>query len=264
MEAALDELTNFLKQETRPEIKQLALKSISGLTSSEDGLRAIIKNAQLVKLLLESLNDQSVADSLINISASEAGARELLKINPNNIIDVLLNAITNPQSENADQCCMILSNLTRTSENADKVIDLIENSGFNFDDLIAIFTKNGYNVKGCNLHYLSPVFENLSQNFRVRKYILDKEKCVIQRLLPFTGYLDSVVRRKGVVATLKNCCFDVEHHEWLLGENVDILPNFLLPLADGTEFDEEDNDKLPIDLQYLPEDKHRESDAEIR
>lgn len=264
MEAALEELTNFLQQETRPQIKQLALKNIAGLTSSDDGLKAIIKNVQLLKILLDSLHDKSVTDCLINITASEEGSRELLKITPNNIVDLLLKSIANPESENADQCCMILSNLTRTSENADKVIDFIEKSGCNFDDLIAIFTRNGHNKKGGNLHYLGPVFSNLSQNSRVRKYILDKEKCVIQRLLPFTGFAESVVRRKGVVATLKNCCFDVEHHEWLLGETVDILPNLLLPLADGTEFDEDDNEKLPIELQFLPEDKLRESDAEIR
>lgn len=33
-------------------------------------------------------------------------------------------------------------------------------------------------------------------------------RCVFQRLLPFTQYQASVVRRGGVVGTLRNCCFD--------------------------------------------------------
>ena len=53
-------------------------------------------------------------------------------------------------------------------------------------------------------------------------------------------------------------------HEWLLGEDVDILPHLLLPLAGPEEFDEEDMDKLPPDLQYLEETKKREEDADIR
>lgn len=53
-------------------------------------------------------------------------------------------------------------------------------------------------------------------------------------------------------------------HEWLLGEEVDLLPALLLPLAGPEEFDEEDNESLPIDLQYLPPDKTRESEADIR
>jgi len=47
---------------------------------------------------------------------------------------------------------------------------------------------------------------------------------------------------------------------------VDILPRLLLPLAGPTPdtLDEEDIDKLPIDLQYLDEDKKIEEDADIR
>lgn len=33
-------------------------------------------------------------------------------------------------------------------------------------------------------------------------------RCVIQRLLPFTQFQASVVRRGGVIGTLRNCCFD--------------------------------------------------------
>lgn len=67
-----------------------------------------------------------------------------------------------------------------------------------------------------------------------------------------------------IVGTIKNCCFEIEHHKWLLSEEIDILPKLLLPLADNTEFDEEDNDKLPLELQYLPELKQREDDPDLR
>jgi len=56
----------------------------------------------------------------------------------------------------------------------------------------------------------------------------------------------------------------IERLDKLLGETVDLLPKLLLPLAGPEEFDEEDNDKLPIDLQYLGEDKVRERDPDIR
>ena len=64
--------------------------------------------------------------------------------------------------------------------------------------------------------------------------------------------------------TLRNCCFETEFHSWLLSEDVDILPKLLLPLADGTEYDEEQNEKLPPELQFLPENKVREEDPDIR
>ncbi|KAK9753114.1 protein of unknown function (DUF384) [Popillia japonica] len=159
---------------------------------------------------------------------------------------------------------MILSNLSRSPRYTEKIIDLMEKADVTFDVLINAFTRNKYNNKGANLHYLGPVLSNLSQSVHVRKYILDRDRCVIQRLLPFTEYKDSHIRRGGIVGTLRNCCFDVDHHDWLLSEAVDILPRLLLPLAGNTEYDEEDNDKLPLELQYLPDDKAREDDPDIR
>jgi hypothetical protein len=50
----------------------------------------------------------------------------------------------------------------------------------------------------------------------------------------------------------------------LIGDKVDLLPRLLLPLAGPEEFDDDDMEKLPEDLQYLPPDKKREADPDIR
>lgn len=230
--------------------------------------------------------------SLVNVSANEKGAKALINLaideiplllvkKPKNIVEVLLKFILDKESRIADACCMVLSNLTRSSQNVEKVIDFIEDSSVSYDGIVNVFTKTKYNSHGANLHYLGPVLSNLSQSSRVRRYILDRDKCVIQRLIAFTDFRESLVRRGGVVGrcgcfwgmyfgskmlsgTLKNCCFDSEHHSWLLSDDVDILPKLLLPLAGNTEYDEEDNDKLPFELQYLPETKEREPDPDIR
>jgi hypothetical protein len=55
-----------------------------------------------------------------------------------------------------------------------------------------------------------------------------------------------------------------ESHDWLLSPEVDILPHLLLPLAGPEEFTDDEMDKLPPELQYLPEDKIREPDPDIR
>lgn len=56
----------------------------------------------------------------------------------------------------------------------------------------------------------------------------------------------------------------LDAHQWLLSEDVDLLPALLLPLAGPEQFDEDDMQKLPEDLQYLPDDKKREEDPDIR
>lgn len=92
---------------------------------------------------------------------------------------------------------------------------------------------------------------------------MDRNNCVIQRLFPFTEHPNEI-RRSGIVGTLKNCTFDTENHEWLLSPEVDLLSYLLLPLAGPEEFDDEDNDKLPYSLQYLPNTKTREPCPDIR
>lgn len=49
-----------------------------------------------------------------------------------------------------------------------------------------------------------------------------------------------------------------------MNEDLYLLSHLLLPLAGPEQFDEEDNEKLPLDLQYLPDDKERESDPNLR
>ncbi|KFO30635.1 Protein FAM203A [Fukomys damarensis] len=135
--------------------------------------------------------------------------------------------------------------------------------GSGLERLVCALCTSGYNARA-PLHYLGPLLSNLSQQPAARAYLLDPDRCVIQRLLPLTQYSDSSLRRGGVVGTLRNCCFEHRHHEWLLGPEVDILPFLLLPLAGPEDFSEEEMARLPVDLQYLSPDKQREPDADIR
>ncbi|GJQ78077.1 hypothetical protein Trydic_g2419 [Trypoxylus dichotomus] len=282
MAGEIKELLKFMQLGARLDLKAYAVSSILGLTGTNEGIKLIIENPEFLISLLTLLNDNNEviskesALSLVNISANEDSISPLLELDleekskiaiqrkPQNIIKTVLGFILDKESHIADPCCMILSNLSRPSRYTDKVIELMQKTDITFDILINAFTKKKYNNKGANLHYLGPVLSNLSQSSSVRRYILDREKCVIQRLLPFTEYNGSHIRRGGVIGTLRNCCFDTEFHEWLLSEDVDILPRLLLPLAGNTEYDEEDNDKLPLELQYLSEDKKREEDPDIR
>ena len=45
---------------------------------------------------------------------------------------------------------------------------------------------------------------------------------------------------------------------------MDLLPALLLPLAGPEQFDDEEEEQLPEELQYLPDDKQREEDPAIR
>ncbi|XP_076626146.1 protein HGH1 homolog [Colletes latitarsis] len=278
---SLQEICQFLNPNTRLDLKAITLEHVLSVTGSLEGREQLLKLPDLLTQLIALTQDSSTAVSkdaalaLINITADEAGTSafllisEMTKLSQDmkynyNLVHVCIRFIMDKESSLADPCCMILSNMTRPLHLVDRVIALIEKTGYSWDSIVAAFTAKQYNNTGAKLHYLGPVFSNLSQSSHVRRYLVDKNRSVIQRLLPFTEYADSVVRRGGIVGTLKNCCFDAEDHEWLLSTEVDILSYLLLPLAGPEEFNDEENDKLPVSLQYLPETKKREPDLDIR
>ena len=65
---------------------------------------------------------------------------------------------------------------------------------------------------------------------------------------------------------VRNCCFDTDHHDWLISDKVDIVPRLVLPLAGpaSESITDEEMESLPVDLQYLDEDKRIEPDVDIR
>ncbi|XP_048850022.1 protein HGH1 homolog [Brienomyrus brachyistius] len=261
------ELLNFLTLETRPDVKGQATEYILGLTGTKDGCRYLRGKPDFLKALLTLTSDLSVAivkdcyHALINLSADETLHRALVQ--DANILPVLFSNLLDPTYMFADRICTILTNLTRHEKTCKDVFKVFQEEHIGLAKIVEILCTDDYN-KTASLHYLGPLLSNLTQLPEARQFILDKERCVVQRLLPYTQYEASMVKRGGVIGTLRNCCFDHAYHEWLLSDAVDILPFLLLPLAGPEELTEEENEGLPVDLQYLPEDKKREGDPDVR
>lgn len=261
------ELLSFLTLGTRADVKGQATGYILGLTGNRDGCRYLQSKPDFLKALVTLTRDPSIAivkdcfHALINLSADETLHQPLVK--ETDLLAKLLPHLLDPEYVFADRICTILSNLSRHERTCIEVFRALQEQNIGLDRVVEIFCTEGFNKKA-SLHYLGPLLSNLTQLPEARHFILDKDRCVIQRLLPYTQYEESSTRRGGVVGTLRNCCFDYAHHEWLLGDAVDILPFLLLPLAGPEELSEEENEGLPVDLQYLPDDKKREDDPDIR
>ncbi|XP_048059609.1 protein HGH1 homolog [Megalobrama amblycephala] len=262
-----EELLSFLTLEMRADVKGRASEYVLGLTGNRDGCRYLQSKPDFLKALVTLTCDPSIAivkdcfHALINLSADETLHQPLIK--DTDLLAKLLPKLLDPEYVFADRICTILSNLSRHERTCKEVFRALQEQNIGLDRVVEIFCTEGFNKKA-SLHYLGPLLSNLTQLPEARHFILDKDRCVIQRLLPYTQYEQSTTRRGGVVGTLRNCCFDYAHHEWLLSDAVDILPFLLLPLAGPEELSEEENEGLPVDLQYLPEDKKREEDPDIR
>ncbi|CAL8336793.1 unnamed protein product [Merluccius merluccius] len=261
------ELLSFLTPQTRPDVKGHATGYLLGLSGNREGLLVLRTNPDLLVAVSSLTCDPSVAiakDSyhiLINASADETLHQVL--VNQANVLPGLLKNIQDPEFMFSDQICTVLSNLTRHRPTCLTVAKVLHQQEVSVAQLVDMFCTEGFN-KMASLHYLGPLLSNLSQLPDIRTLILEPHRCVVQRLLPYLSYEASATRRGGVIGTLRNCCFDYTCHDWLLGDDVDVLPFLLLPLAGPEELSEEENEGLPVDLQYLPEDKTREQDPDIR
>lgn len=272
--SALEEMIQFLEPSARLDVKSMALQHIVSLTATSEGVTLVDQVPPLYKCLLALLTDtkgqasvrKDAALAFINLTGDQAVCQRLLDDLHLDFVASLWQCVSDPESTVADPACMILSNLTIDKVCCDLVADTLKAKDITLDKVIYVFCQEGYNQASAKLHYLGPFLSNLSQLEAIRQAILDRSGCVIQRLLPFTEYKASRVRRGGIVGTLRNCCFEPKHHEWLLSEEVDILPRLLLPLAGPTPetLEPEDIEKLPLDLQYLDEDKTMEEDPDIR
>ncbi|TNN60730.1 Protein HGH1 [Liparis tanakae] len=196
-----EELLGFLSPGTRPDVK--------GHTTG-DGCRFLRSKPDLLVALFALTSDPSIAivkdcyHVLINLSADETLHQVLVA--DVKVLPVLLKRLLDPEYPLADQICTILSNLSRLVKTCKTVFKVLQEE-VGVARLVDMFCTEGFNKKA-TLHYLSPLLSNLTQLPEARSCMLDKERCVIQRLFPFTQYRASAVRRGGVVGTLRNCCFD--------------------------------------------------------
>ena len=266
----VEEIGQFLMPNQRMDVRAVALAEVMGLTGTPEGITALRSCPRVLETLVVCMIDKAdviATDSclaLINLSADAATVPVLLNIQV--IVKHLYKLIQDKDSKQADKATQILSNLTRDMASCNKVLTQLKESNIGVDNLVSILCQEKYNSQGQEMNFLGPVLSNLSQLPEVRGHILDRNKCVIQRLVAFTEYPSSVVKRGGVVGTIRNCCFDPEHHDWLISDKVDIVPRLVIPLA-GPATDsitEEEMESLPVDLQYLDEDKKVEGDVDIR
>ena len=210
-EVAVKELLPFLASDARADVKSLALSYILGLSGSDRGKNFLKDNEEYLKGLLDLTMDSNSSISndafsvLVNLSAESVITEKLLQFT---FLRSFLTYILNPSSDHAEKATMILSNVARSEMGCREVLKVTSSTeDCSLHKIVEVLCLEKYNPKA-KLTYLSPFLSNLTQLKESRDFILDRNRCVIQRLLPFTVYKQSVVKRGGIVGALRNCCFE--------------------------------------------------------
>ncbi|SAM02040.1 hypothetical protein [Absidia glauca] len=279
MDKQILELLDFL-HEPSLEVRAIALHHLVAYTpkSSEYQPLLISKRETLCRDLKKLCREDPITahdalKGLINLSGDPMIQKEL---DDGEFIKYICLLITIPKSVLADLACMLLSNMTKTESICVKILDAQTNalpdltqSTRLVDHLVEAFHvghKKAYNPEA-EYNFLASVFSNLSGLRHGRVYFLAPDKdglAPLTKLQIFTED-ENVIRRGGVITVIKNCCFETRQHEDLLdAEKLNTLPFILLPLCGSEEYDIEEFEQFPDEIQMLGDDKKRETDPILR
>ncbi|KAF9145716.1 hypothetical protein BGX30_007309 [Mortierella sp. GBA39] len=280
MEAQIIELLPFL-HDGRMEVRQIAIHNIVSFTTpSSEYFHVFVKNAKSLTKDLKTLvkDDTTIAHdalrSLINLSGEAVVCAEL---DDNDFIKFLIfNIIISKTNILSDLGCMLLSNMCKNDGIAAKVLALEgkpvagltagTTAVAQLADIFLKGTDKGYNPN-CTYDFLASVFATLAVLPRGRSLLFTKDEnnlSPLSKIVCFTEH-PNLIRRGGCITTIKNASFAVEHHPALLDESdINVLPYILLPLCGPEEFDIDDMEGMPEDIQLLPPTKTREADAHLR
>jgi hypothetical protein len=210
----LDEFCEFLKPETRLDVKSLAIHHILSLTGDKHGCRLIIDHLQIVDLLLQIAFSQKEQKSIvkdilltfINLAGDDLLSLMLLKKHPN-LSHRLLEYIFDENSKFTDPVCALLANISRGKENSQIIYQaMLDNEQYSIAKLVQLFCIED-DKRSNKLDHLASLICNLTQIDAVRTNILKENPLLFKKLLPYTTYERSITRRGGILGMIKNCCF---------------------------------------------------------
>ncbi|KAF9425293.1 hypothetical protein BGZ94_007679 [Podila epigama] len=280
MDAQIEELLPFL-HDGRAEVRQIAIHNVVSFTpKSSEFFHIFIKHAKSLSKDLKALVKEDSATAhdalraLINLSGEEVICTEL---DDEEFIKYLLfNIIISKTNILADLGSMLISNMSKNDNIATKILNMeakpieglstAKNAIGQLADIFLKATDKSYNPQ-CNFDFLAGVFATVAALPLGRSLMFAKDDSGLSPLSKIVCFTEhpSIIRRGGVITAIKNASFAVEHHTALLDEHdINVLPYILLPLCGPEEFDLDDMEGMPEDIQLLPPTKTREADAHLR
>ncbi|KAI5055608.1 hypothetical protein GOP47_0029129 [Adiantum capillus-veneris] len=267
MAAELDELISFLSSPS-PQVKMAAVSIVHGLTGSEDGIRSLAgKGGSLCRALLLLLcSEQNVrqlaVEALVNLSQDTELGEAIIQ---GGGIEQTMELLGGPTQDLNSLLLLLIVNLTHSDlgvkcllQEADKL------EGLFVRKLVGLFSKV---PEGSKDHYehVASVLVNVTRLESGRRLMLDSKKGLMKQILPHSDST-SLVRRKGVIGTVRNCCFEAENElASILSISQYLWPALLLPLAGKQVYSKEDTCKMPLELANPLSHEHEpEKESSVR
>ncbi|KAJ1967515.1 Protein hgh1 [Dispira parvispora] len=286
MDGQLDELIGFLK-DPKPEVRMIAAQYLVGFTTPKSDQYTLTKTKfdRLIPGLMNLCKDPApIAHQALRGLINASGDDDALHyFDHSEFLTYVGTQLVLPTCAQSDLFCMLLANVSKHEPIARALVNIssipptalrsAEKSDpepllAQFCDAFVRGMDKQYNPDA-DYNFLASIFANVTAFPFGRDFFMGDSTdklcdAPITKLMVFTDH-PNLVRRSGVLSTIKNCAFETSKHHLLLDEDgMNILPYLLLPLCGSEEFSEEDMDGMPDDIQLLPPDKQREPSEHLR
>lgn len=262
----------------RADIRAAASEVFLALSDNEQARRSLFALGATALLLRWSSDpDDDVAvrclSTLVNLGADlfEERIEAMLELRAIDRIESLVHA-ADCSAGKRDVALSLLANLTSTVEGTRQAMRLDDPDPLVrgqrvrklVDRLVASARPAAAEVD--DWQHVASLVCNVSQLQDGRDLLRRRSTQLVVRLLPQLAS-PNPVRRRGIAAAVRNCCFEVGDHEWLLHE-VRVDNHLLLPLAGPEPLTAAERDGmdpwLRERLDAAGPGKEREPDAEVR
>ncbi|XP_024515697.1 protein HGH1 homolog isoform X3 [Selaginella moellendorffii] len=284
MAEELDELLMFLSSPA-PNLRKAAVDIIEGLTGSDEGIAKLstklsILLPALVQLLAgNKLVAKPAAGALVNLSQDQEVGEMLLELGA---VASAMDQI-GKQGQDVDKLMvMLLVNLTTLEPGARLLCEEGDEKlkGLHMSRLVRLFSRTPeegmirklflYTTCVCCVgddayEHVGAILVNVSRTDLGRKLMLDTKRGLLKQVLRQCDS-KSLVRRRGVIGTIRNCCFEAPSHlPSLLSLSELLWPCLILPAAGSKIYSEEERSKMPPELAVpLSIERQAEPDSQIR
>ncbi|XP_021746527.1 protein HGH1 homolog isoform X1 [Chenopodium quinoa] len=269
MPTELEELLDFLSAPSPP-VKRAAVDIVRSLTGSEDGIKSL---AQYSKVVLQKLSDllgdpkevsEPAAESLVNLSQNLDLAGQMVSIG---MVKKAMDLLYKPESAIRRLLVMLLVNLTQLDAGIAFLLQVEDEKvqGLNVMKLVRSFCRSPDGSKDDPFEHVGSILVNISKKEAGREILLDPKRGLLKQIImQFDS--TSLLRKRGVSGTIRNCCFDAENQlANLLLTSEFLWPALLLPVAGNKVYNQEDTSKMPCELgNALSIERDRVTNVEIR
>ncbi|PPR95251.1 hypothetical protein GOBAR_AA25426 [Gossypium barbadense] len=278
MATELEELIGFLSAPSPP-VKKAAVDIVRDLTGSEDGLHSLSNYANTVLPSLSRLlsDDKEVsepaAEALVNLSQNAGLAAKMVEMG---LIKIAMDMLYKPGSSITRLLVMLLVNLTQLDDGISSLLQIGDDKmqGLYVMKLVRSFCRSSETsashssvtpLQDDPFDHVGSILVNISKKEEGRKMLLDPKRGLLKQIIrQFDS--SSLLRKKGVSGTIRNCCFEAENQlQNLLLISEFLWPALLLPVAGNKIYGEQDTSKMPLELgSALSIDREPVKDPEIR